>query len=35
MVERIEFEKKDVCSVLWSNDKNTNSMKDELTFVFL
>ena len=35
MEERIEFEKKDVWSILWSNDKNTNSMKDELTFVFL
>ena len=31
--ERIEFEKKDVWNVLWSND--SYSMKDELTFVFI
>jgi WD repeat-containing protein 35 len=33
--EKIEFEKKDVWSVLWSDNKNTDSMKDELSFVFL
>ena len=33
MEEKIEFEKKDVWNVLWSND--TYSMKDELTFVFI
>jgi WD repeat-containing protein 35 len=35
MGEKLEFEKKDVWSVLWSDNKNTDSMKDELSFVFL
>ena len=35
MGEKLDFEKKDVWSVLWSDNKNTDSMKDELSFVFL
>ena len=35
MGEKLDLEKKDVWSVLWSDDKNTDSKKDELTFVFL